>query len=48
LDIKNAAVFGNAVAAISVTRIGTAPSMPSRDEIDKFLAEHKGQIPESL
>ncbi|MEM6610149.1 MAG: ribokinase [Pseudomonadota bacterium] len=30
--------FGNATAAISVTRPGTAPSMPSRAEIDALLA----------
>lgn len=30
--------FANATAAISVTRPGTAPSMPSRDEIDALLA----------
>jgi len=30
--------FGTATAAISVTRPGTAPSMPSREEIDALLA----------
>jgi ribokinase len=30
--------FANATAAISVTRPGTAPSMPSREEIDALLA----------
>jgi ribokinase len=30
--------FANATAAISVTRAGTAPSMPSRAEIDALLA----------
>ena len=30
--------FGNATAGISVTRPGTAPSMPSRAEIDALLA----------
>lgn len=30
--------FGCATAAISVTRPGTAPSMPNRDEIDALLA----------
>jgi ribokinase len=30
--------FANATAAISVTRPGTAPSMPSRSEIDTLLA----------
>ena len=32
-----AARFGNAVAGLSVTRAGTAPSMPSRAEIDRLL-----------
>lgn len=30
--------FANATAAISVTRPGTAPAMPSRDEIDALLS----------
>lgn len=30
--------FGSATASISVTRPGTAPSMPARDEIDALLA----------
>lgn len=30
--------FGTATAAISVTRAGTAPSMPSREEIEALLA----------
>jgi ribokinase len=30
--------FGCAVAAISVTRPGTAPSMPSRADVDALLA----------
>lgn len=36
-DIVSATAFANAAAAISVTRIGTAPAMPFRDEIDAFL-----------
>lgn len=39
-NIKEAAIFGNAVAGISVTRIGTAPSMPTREEVDEFLKKH--------
>lgn len=31
--------FGNATAALSVTRAGTAPSMPTRDEIESLLVE---------
>jgi ribokinase len=37
-DIVAAAEFGCAVAGISVTRPGTAPSMPSRREVDDLLA----------
>jgi ribokinase len=36
-DVAEAARFGCAVAAISVTRPGTAPSMPFRREIDDLL-----------
>jgi len=37
-DIVAAAEFGCAVAGISVTRPGTAPSMPRRSEVDQLLA----------
>jgi len=37
LDIVKAAKFANAGAALSVTKIGTAPSMAYRDEIINFL-----------
>lgn len=37
-DILEAARFGCAVAGISVTRVGTAPSMPMRAEVDALLA----------
>ncbi|MFT3783975.1 MAG: ribokinase [Nibricoccus sp.] len=36
-DFLGAARFGNAVAALSVTKFGTAPSMPRAKEIVKFL-----------
>jgi ribokinase len=36
-DIVQATRFGCAVAGISVTRPGTAPSMPHREEIDALL-----------
>ena len=36
--ILEAARFGCAVAGISVTRVGTAPSMPMRAEVDALLA----------
>lgn len=38
--LPEAARFANALAAISVQRIGTTPAMPTRAEIDAFLAEH--------
>jgi len=38
--VANSAVFASAVAAISVTRPGAQPSMPSGDEVDRFLHEH--------
>ena len=37
-DVVDAVRFGCATAGISVTRPGTAPAMPSRDEIDALLA----------
>ncbi|NLC68570.1 MAG: ribokinase [Clostridiaceae bacterium] len=37
--IREAAIYGNAVAAISVTRVGTAPAMPAKDQVDEFLRE---------
>lgn len=38
MDPVDAVRFGCATAGLSVTRPGTAPSMPSRDEIDALLA----------
>lgn len=40
-DLWEAAVFANALAALSVQKLGTTVSMPLRKEIDAFLAEHK-------
>jgi ribokinase len=37
-EIVDAVRFGCAVAGISVTRAGTAPSMPYRSEIDALLS----------
>jgi ribokinase len=36
--IKDAAVYANAVAAVSVTRYGAQPSMPTTKEVDAFIA----------
>ncbi len=38
--LGEAARFANAVAALSVQRIGTTPAMPTRDEVENFLKEH--------
>jgi ribokinase len=40
-NVVDAARFGCAVAGISVTRYGTAPSMPSRAEVDALLRRSK-------
>jgi ribokinase len=39
LDSVKAAHFGAATAGISVTRSGTAPSMPTRAEVEALLAK---------
>lgn len=40
-DLWEAAKFANALAAISVQRIGTTPAMPERSEIDAFIKSQK-------
>jgi ribokinase len=37
----DAARFASAAAAISVTRIGAQPSLPTREEADRLLGEHR-------
>ncbi|MDH4240435.1 MAG: ribokinase [Phycisphaerae bacterium] len=37
--LSEAALFANNVAAVSVTRMGAQPSMPTVEEIDKFIHE---------
>jgi ribokinase len=43
LDLVAATRFGCAVAGISVTRPGTAPSMPARADVDRLLRERPGR-----
>jgi ribokinase len=37
MDLSSAVQFANATGALSVTKLGTAPSMPFRQEIDNLL-----------
>lgn len=39
-DLWEAAKFANALAAVAVQRLGTTPAMPTRAEIDEFIAAH--------
>ncbi len=39
-SVEEAARFANALAALSVQKLGTTPSMPTREEIESFLKEH--------
>ena len=39
-DVFEAGVFGSAVAALSVQKMGTTPSMPTRAEVDAFLEKN--------
>lgn len=36
-SLRDAAAFANHVAAISATRLGAQPSMPTRQEVDEFI-----------
>lgn len=38
-EVKEAVKFGNATAALAVTKMGAQPSMPTRDELERFLAK---------
>ena len=40
MRLEDAIRFGNATAGLSVTKPGTAPSMPSRAEVEVLLASH--------
>ena len=38
--LEEAVQFAGAASAISVTRMGAQPSIPTRAEIDEFLSKH--------
>ncbi|MEM8851453.1 MAG: 5-dehydro-2-deoxygluconokinase [Pseudomonadota bacterium] len=42
LTIEDAVLQGSAAAAMVVARVGCAPAMPTRAELDDFLATHAG------
>ncbi len=39
MDLHTAAKYGNVVSNLAVTKLGTAPAMPTKEEIDRFLAD---------
>lgn len=42
LPVKAAVLRGSAAAAMVVARVGCAPAMPNRADLDAFLADHPG------
>ncbi len=40
--VREATLLGSAAAAMVVARVGCAPAMPTRAELDTFLANHSG------
>jgi 5-dehydro-2-deoxygluconokinase len=40
--VQTAVLRGSAAAAMVVARVGCAPAMPTRAELDAFLADHPG------
>jgi len=40
-DLVEATYFANAVASLKVTKVGTAPAMPYREEVERFLKDYK-------
>jgi len=39
-SLKDAAAYANAVAALSVQRLGAQSSMPTKTEVDAFVSQH--------
>jgi 5-dehydro-2-deoxygluconokinase len=42
LPLRDAVLQGSAAAAMVVARVGCAPAMPTRAELDGFLRDHAG------
>lgn len=42
MELAKAVAFSNAAAALQVTKIGTAPAMPYRADVDSFVARKPG------
>lgn len=40
MRLHEAAVYGNVVSNLAVTKVGTAPAMPTKEEIDVFIQEN--------
>lgn len=40
-ELKEAITYANAVAALSVTKVGTSPAMPSKEEVNLFLEQRE-------
>jgi len=40
-DVRSAATFANAVAAIKITHVGAQTGLPTREEVEKFLTEQE-------
>jgi sugar/nucleoside kinase (ribokinase family) len=43
MGLRDAAEYAVAAAAVSVTRFGAQPSLPSSTEVDQFLLERRGR-----
>jgi ribokinase len=42
MSLEEACLFGNAAAALSVTKLGAQTGMPTEDEVQAFLKTKKG------